>query len=91
MPARNELAAGGLLLASAVAFGAFMGHVARGGLRVDDYTDAQLGADPFKEWTAAVIAFGLTGLAMDAWGRWVLHYAATGEMLSAEQVVSHYE
>lgn len=91
MSQRNELVAGGILLASTVAFGAMMGKAAKGGLRHDEYTDAQLGAEPFKEWTAAVLALGLTALSIDAFGRWVNHYRRTGVMLSAEEVLTQYE
>lgn len=90
MSERNQLVAGGILLASTVVFGAFMGGVIKGGLRAEDYTDADLD-DPWKEWTAAVLAFGLTGLSLDAFGRWVEHYSRTGVMLSAEQILQQYE
>jgi hypothetical protein len=46
---------------------------------------------PLKEWLTLVVTFGLIGLSIDAFGRWVLHYVDTGEALSIEEITEEYE
>ncbi len=87
----EQLLAGAIILASAAAFGAAMAPILRGEHRELPHTDADLAADPFKEWVTFVLAWGLVGLSIDASARWVKHYAATGEMLSMEQIERSYE
>jgi hypothetical protein len=88
---QGDLVAAGILLASSAAFGFAMGPVFRGERHATDYTDEMLEAEPFKEWVSAVLAIGLAGLSVDAFGRWVSHYATTGEMMSPEDVERLYQ
>jgi hypothetical protein len=88
---RGEIVASALLLASTAAFGAIMVSAAKsGGFRVED-PDPSLPESLFQEWAAVVIAFGLTGLSIDAFGRWLHHYSATGVMLSPDEISAQYE
>jgi hypothetical protein len=87
---QNELVAAGILLASSAAFGYAMSPVFRGERHATEYTDAMLESEPFKEWVTAVLAIGLASLSVDAFGRWVGHYASTGEMMSPEEIERLY-
>lgn len=91
MRQREQLIAGAIILASAAAFGVAMAPILRGEHRPLPTTDADLAADPFKEWFSFVLSWGLIGLSIDASARWVSHYSATGEMMSMEQIERSYE
>lgn len=85
------LAASAILLLSTAVVGVMMAPVLREGLRADDYSDADLGQNPFNEWVAAMTTFVLVGVSMDATFRWLEHYQRTGQAMSVEELERSYE
>ena len=92
---RGEASAAGLLIAGSVVAGATFYGIAtdREGLRVADfdYERAMQEQGDLDTWIAAVLAFGLTTLSIDAFGRFVLYWQRTGDFMSEEQLMRHYE
>ena len=87
----GDVVASGILLASTAALGVLAGGLVRDGWRVAEYRAEDLAEGPLRTCVTAAITYGLVGLSIHAFGRWVEYYAHTRQMLSLDEVLETYE